>query len=128
MTDSRRTTVSATEACEIAHISYRQLDYWLREGVVDMVDPTPGSGRRRRLPVELVDVLIVLGRVSASLTSYHGAWSVSTAVLRRVADNYDRGAIDLGYGVVLTWTAHYRQRRPLDDLSVANNQRDNRSR
>lgn len=40
--------VSAAEAARQAGITYRQLDYWLRQGIIKVTgEATPGSGHRR---------------------------------------------------------------------------------
>lgn len=46
-----------------AGISYRQLDYWLRNGVVEIKDPTPGNGVARTFTEDEVADIIALGRV-----------------------------------------------------------------
>ena len=39
---------STPEAHRIARISYRMLDYWIREGLVEPAVPAKGTGNRRR--------------------------------------------------------------------------------
>lgn len=38
---------STDAVARMAHVSYRQLDYWLRTGWITIGDDTPGSGFRR---------------------------------------------------------------------------------
>lgn len=41
-------SLSSIEVADRVEVSYRMLDYWLREGHVTLsCDPHPGSGRRR---------------------------------------------------------------------------------
>lgn len=54
---------SSAEACNLADISYRQLDYWCRIGTVQSATPAKGSGTRRRWTRQQVLVLAVLGLV-----------------------------------------------------------------
>lgn len=50
-------------------LTYRQLDYWTREGYLKVVDPDPGSGRRRYWSAEEARVAVMMGRlVAAGLT------------------------------------------------------------
>jgi DNA-binding transcriptional MerR regulator len=42
------THLSASEVCQVAGISYRQLDHWIRTGLVSLDNPTPGYGHNRR--------------------------------------------------------------------------------
>lgn len=45
----RPKTYASHEVCKLVGITYRQLDYWLRVGIiVPSCKPTPGSGGRRR--------------------------------------------------------------------------------
>lgn len=64
MTVQTETLYSSTEACRLADISYRQLDYWCRIGTVTPAGPArPGSGARRRWTTQQVHVLAVLAAV-----------------------------------------------------------------
>jgi len=40
-------TYSSHEVARMVGVSYRQLDYWIRVGTIDMPDGMPGSGRQR---------------------------------------------------------------------------------
>jgi len=63
------TTLTTTEVCFKAGITYRRLDYWLHSGVVSTSgDDLPGSGFRRewdprapRVLRAIVDTLALLG-------------------------------------------------------------------
>jgi DNA-binding transcriptional MerR regulator len=44
-------SVSSVEVCQLVGITYRQLDHWLRVGSIDLPDPNPGSGMRRRFAI-----------------------------------------------------------------------------
>lgn len=63
-TNPRETTYSSAQACNLAGISYRQLDYWCRVGTMDAHTPATGSGSRRRWTRQQVAVLAVLGVVA----------------------------------------------------------------
>ena len=41
-------SLSSLEICELAGISFRQLDYWDRAGILSPMSPAQGSGSRRR--------------------------------------------------------------------------------
>ena len=48
-TATRPEHLSSDDVCDIAGITYRQLDYWSRSGLVETVGPAcPGSGGVRR--------------------------------------------------------------------------------
>lgn len=57
--------LSSRQACEVAGITYRKVDWWARTGIVlpSLVDAA-GSGSRRRYSVEDVRLLAVVGRVT----------------------------------------------------------------
>lgn len=69
MTDvdtSRETTVSGVEAARRANVTYRQLDYYLRSGLLvpsGGVAAMPGEGFHRALTPRDVDALRVLGHL-----------------------------------------------------------------
>ena len=51
---------SSDDVCDIVGISYRQLDWWLRTGVIDACQPGHGSGSRRRFSrADLSDITLV---------------------------------------------------------------------
>lgn len=56
---------STREVCDIAGITYRQLDYWARMGlVVPSIDAARGSGSRRRFSNHDVAVVRVVAAVA----------------------------------------------------------------
>lgn len=64
----------STEACEIAGITYRQLDYWARLGVITpSIEPAAGSGSSRRYSFDDVVALTLVG-----ILSDHGFSRLST--------------------------------------------------
>lgn len=58
---------SSADACRLAGISYRQLDYWCRIGTVTSAVRASGSGSRRGWSAQQVAVLAVLARVGSHL-------------------------------------------------------------
>lgn len=56
---------SSPEVCRLAGITYRQLDYWCRTGVITPMRVSDGSGMPRRWATKQVDIIRVLGRLSA---------------------------------------------------------------
>jgi DNA-binding transcriptional MerR regulator len=59
MTTTREQTFSTLEAAEMAGVTYRQLDYWLRRGIIEISDdPQPGSGHSRRFTQTEVEALM----------------------------------------------------------------------
>jgi hypothetical protein len=63
--DPRKVTVktaagsySTLEAATQAGVTYRQVDYWLRRGIIQVDDPQPGSGHQRRFTQSEVDRLM----------------------------------------------------------------------
>lgn len=59
-------TFRSTEAADLAGISFRQLDYWARLGiVVPSITDGAGSGNRRRYSAQDVRILRAVGALSA---------------------------------------------------------------
>lgn len=59
--------LSGTRAADLAAITYRQLDYWSRLGVIRANREANGSGTRRSYTRHQVAVLAVLGHTGAHL-------------------------------------------------------------
>lgn len=83
-------------------LTFRVLDYWVRNDVFRPTVEATGSGTRRMYSPALVPKLRTLRRVSAALSIQMG---VSTVLLAEVFDAMERGedSIDLSYGVILSW-------------------------
>ena len=96
--------LSSTEVTRITGITYRQLDYWVRNGVIppDWVDdPSAGSGRARRWHPEAIPALQVAGRISRALPR---GTNLSSGDMKRVLANWNRGYITFDDGIALSWT------------------------
>ena len=85
-----RDWVTSQELIDEAGISYRQLDYWTRTGLLVPLDQAqPGSGYPRRFP----DRELERARVIHDLLDA----GVSLQIIRRVVDQVtDQGAVDIG--------------------------------
>ena len=60
-------TFSSADACALAGINYRQLDYWCRVGTIAPAVPASGSGSKRGWTVQQILVLAVLARVGGHI-------------------------------------------------------------
>lgn len=82
---------STVEVANLCRVSFRQLDYWLRVGTLDIENPTPGSGTHRRWTPAEVE------RLKATLAIVREAEEVilafRTGVLWKEMDNW-KGTID----------------------------------
>jgi DNA-binding transcriptional MerR regulator len=56
------THLTASEVCEVAGCTYRQLDDWCRTGLVPLANPTPGYGRRRQFDQAAADRVIEIAQ------------------------------------------------------------------
>lgn len=108
-TATKPVTYSGPEAAELAGISYRQVDYWCRQGVLGAAHQRPiGSGQRRQLTGWDVLALRAVGRVSAALIELFGrdVHAGSVTLYRDVADQVRAGrlhvAFEMGEHVELT--------------------------
>ena len=61
----REAVTSSYHAADLAGITYRQLDYWARTGVVTPEHAGRGSGSARRWTAHEVSLLAVVGRLAA---------------------------------------------------------------
>lgn len=98
-------TVSSSEFVEQTGITYRQLDYWCRQGILPVAsgEANPGSGKSRRFDEDLVEKVKLVGRVCKALSKNEHHSQISLSLLKKVLDNYDRGYIDLGEDIILGW-------------------------
>lgn len=62
----RRSVAAFTsrDTCQVAGVTYRQLDYWVRMGLVHPPVPASGSGSQRLFDVREVQVVWALGQLS----------------------------------------------------------------
>ena len=64
-TTTTRNGYSAREVCDASDVTYRQLDYWARMGlVVPSISAATGSGSRRRYSSQDLAIVKVVGRVA----------------------------------------------------------------
>lgn len=59
---------SSPEVCELAGVTFRQLDYWCRTGLVEPSIPAHGCGTRRRFSRRDVQLVAILGHVDVAFT------------------------------------------------------------
>lgn len=98
-------TISTSELCERANVTFRQVDHWVRKGRLEPLSGG-GSGNHRTFDAnEAVGRAAAIGRVSRALGKNWagGAHGASDYVLDLVAAHWERGWLDLGEGVLLTW-------------------------
>lgn len=90
-------TISSVELQELTGASYRQIDYWCRQGYIQPVgDGTPGTGQRRRFDPAIVRKVKLITKISK-------AFERPNSPLGQIADRYEDGEFDMGDGVYLTW-------------------------
>jgi len=73
----------APQVCDITGVTYRQLDYWVRCGVVEPAVPASGSGSQRGFTLHQVAVLRCLGQLAAAgagSQQLRGAWKYLSAL------------------------------------------------
>lgn len=105
-----RVTLSASEAARAAGITYRQLDYYGRLGILHQLAEMAGvdwlgrrqmdgagSGSRREIPVEIIPMLRLMGRLQRAF-----GHTISTDVLRSIVERYGRGSMIFD-GFALSW-------------------------
>ncbi len=53
-----RSPLTASEVCAVAGITYRQLDNWVRDGLIPLENPRPGYGQRRQFDQAAVERVV----------------------------------------------------------------------
>lgn len=89
-------TVSTAQLMAAARISQRQVEWWVKAGILKPVCPNPGQGQPRRFhPIEAL-----AARVCACLQPLGGRSGVSTDLLARVADAVRADVRETGWGEI----------------------------
>jgi DNA-binding transcriptional MerR regulator len=86
--------LSAAHVCALAGITYRNLDYWLRRGFIDLdpehPDPTGrGSGYPRRFTPQEADRFVLLARLVRAGFRVETAADVARKVARAPGDRVE---------------------------------------
>jgi hypothetical protein len=94
-------TFSAPEVCARAGITYRNLDYWVRCGYVDLDDTDethrrPGSGYQRRFTAGDINRFATLGRLVRAGLTLHAAVDITRQVEKETG-----APVLLGNGILL---------------------------
>lgn len=80
---------TVTDLVEETGLTYRQLDWWIRQGYVACEDPTPGSGFTRVLTDEQADFVRTMSDLIKIGTGAAKAHDIATTLL-------DTGRLTLG--------------------------------
>ena len=104
-TQTEEVTLSTPEMSTLTGLTYRQLDYWIRNRVIPANwitdNAQPGSGHHRRWRTEAIEPLIVAARITRQLGK---GTNLSSADMARVIRNHTDNYLDFGGGIRLTWT------------------------
>ena len=101
--DSDELYVTTPGLSRLTGLTYRQLDYWARNGVIPykyLLAAEPGSGTARRWHPDVITPLSTVARILSGLSvgSNFGGRDV-----KRILLSHDLGSIALGDGVRITW-------------------------
>lgn len=94
--------IGVADAAKRAGVTYRQLDYWITQGLVAS-SGSLGSGHVRTMSLDDIPKVRTLGRVSRAFRRNSKATAVPLPLLEAAAKWWPAGRVDLGEGVVLTW-------------------------
>ena len=93
-------TISGPELARRTGASYRQIDYWCRNGVIcPLGEATPGSGRNRQFKESEVKRV----RVLADISKVFGYKGIKAEHLKKIYRNYNRGRVNIGHGIIISW-------------------------
>ena len=107
---------SSAEVARLAGITYRQVDYWVRIGLLRTAEPVEGSGTARRFAAVEVNVARVVAALhSAGVGEGSAAGNVGGELVRATAQAVRQGATSVQVGAwyvalddlrVTLWTAY----------------------
>jgi DNA-binding transcriptional MerR regulator len=96
-------TISTTELCRETRLSYRQIDYWVTNGLIRprTEGPNPGSGNNRRFSVDYIPKLKLAKDIQSTMMARGSRTSLE--FIREVLDHFHDGGIKLTEGVLIAW-------------------------
>lgn len=102
-------TVSVMEAAELTGSTFRQLDYWIRDGIIPATGADRGSGSRRWIDSSLLPAI----KMASTFSNACGGF-VPLAVLRRIVDSSATGGgfCELTAGVFIVWGGEHPDQLP----------------
>lgn len=71
-------TMNAPAVCAAAGITYRQLDYWTKRGLIPLPDQHPGSGSARSYPPDAVRVAVIMAALIRAGFTLKAAHRIAT--------------------------------------------------
>lgn len=106
-------TIGVKELMKGTGLTYRQIDYWCRKGVIDPINSeTVSIGFAREFDANIVERVRTLSTISTACKN-----RLSLEILREIYDNFDNGHIYLAPGVVLKWRTSDDNEGPVQDAS-----------
>ena len=92
-------TLSTAELAYQSKCPEYTITYWRNQGVIaPFGDRNPGSGYHLEWNPEVVTVLKVLVKIEKSFAV------VSTQLLKKVVENFEKGQLELEEGIILKWS------------------------
>ncbi len=96
--------ISTSELARLSGASFRQVDSWKRNGVIEPHPRTStGPGSYERWDEALVDVVRSLAAIQAGVNAGTGSGGLPRVILRRIVEHHDEGFLELVPGVVIAW-------------------------
>lgn len=105
MATKHATEIGSVELCELTGMTYRQLDYWVRNGVFTAEGEGMGSGSRRTYDASVIPKIKVLVRVARAFAS-KDVGQLSTHTYADIFNHADRGYVEVAPGIRITWPTH----------------------
>lgn len=92
--------IRTKELAERTGATRRQIDYWAKAGVIEVVggQPDTGCGFPRLYAEKVVDPVKVLTRISTAFDHH-----IKVEILKEIYDNYEAGYLDMGGGIYIAW-------------------------
>lgn len=91
--------IGVKEVMQHTGLTYRQIDYWCRQGVIRPLNTESVSiGFAREFDESMLERIRVLATISTACKN-----RLALEILREIYDNYEAGHIYLGPGIVLKW-------------------------
>ncbi len=92
--------INTKELAKRTGATFRQIDYWCLKDVISPVgESCPGSGIKREFDESIISRVQLLAKLSKA---FHN--SLHKNEQKKIYEAYDAGFIDLGDGIILSWT------------------------
>jgi DNA-binding transcriptional MerR regulator len=99
--------LTTTELSKKTGLTYRQVDYYTREGVISPINLVSGSGNRRYYDRGLIEKLTMVKSISDAFQEKHfrgGGTHLPLRIVKDILDRWGDGELEIAPGIKIDWS------------------------